>query len=97
MLSGRRTGGARPLRHGLYVVLAAGIAAGLLAGCGPSQSNLGSKKSDWAKSKPPPQWRGPGEPAAPPRSEVTGPGGPPGTAAPATGAPAPGPNGAGGR
>lgn len=35
-----------------------------LAGCAPKQQ-LGDKKEDWAKTGPPPQYHGPGQPGGP--------------------------------
>lgn len=43
-----------------------------LVGCSP-KPQFGDKKSDWAKTAPPPQWRGPGQPSGPPAGALNGP------------------------
>jgi len=42
------------------------IVTAFLAGCsGENKPEYGDKKQDWAPSKPPEGWRGPGQPGAP--------------------------------
>jgi U5 snRNP spliceosome subunit len=50
----------------------------LQQGCSQkSAEKYGSKKEDWAKSTPPPQYRGPGQPGGPPAGPLQPPPGPP--------------------
>lgn len=50
----------------------AGVLAMGMCGCS-SQPQYGTKKSDWAKTTPPPNWRGPGQPGGPPAAALNGP------------------------
>lgn len=70
----------------LSVVLLALIA---VWGCS-SQPQYGDKKEDWAKTKPPPTWHGPGQPSGPPMASMTGPHTPVPANAPGRGGSAPG-------
>ena len=60
-----RTG--RWLLAAILSILALGI-----VGCSP-KPQYGDKKSDWVKTAPPPNWRGPGEPSGPPAGALNGP------------------------
>jgi len=42
-----------------------------LAGCQQKQQ-FGDKKEDWAKTAPPPEYRGPGQPGGPPANAMSG-------------------------
>lgn len=64
------------------------------SGCETKKAQFGDKAEDWAKTSPPPQWRGPGQPGGPPAGALSGPGGPPpgaqtGAAGPPAGGAAP--------
>jgi hypothetical protein len=61
----------------LQLGLGACLIAISLAGCSTQKEQLGDKKEDWAKSAPPPQYRGPGQPGGPPSGAMRGPSGPP--------------------
>ncbi len=60
----------------LLLCLGACAIAASVAGCSKSEQ-LGDKKEDWAKTAPPPQYRGPGQPGGPPSGAMRGPSGPP--------------------
>jgi hypothetical protein len=57
-------------RWGLICVV--GVLTIGVCGCG-SKPEYGDKKEDWAKTKPPPNWRGPGQPGGPPVKAMAGP------------------------
>ncbi len=71
---------ARRRRLALPTLVIAVIGAVSVAGCGASkQEQFGDKKEDWVKTKPPPQYHGPGQPGGPPAGALNGPATPPPT------------------
>jgi hypothetical protein len=59
-------------RNGWLILLTAIVVLGAV-GCSSPKSQYGSRKEDWAKTAPPPQWRGPGQPGGPPGASLSGP------------------------
>lgn len=57
---------------GWMVCLALLAVGAMLGGC-EAKKEYGDKKEDWAKSAPPPQYRGPGQPGGPPSGALSGP------------------------
>jgi hypothetical protein len=49
----------------VMLVVATAFAGFLTVGCAEKKAEFGDKKEDWAPTKPPEGWKGPGQPGAP--------------------------------